>query len=320
MTETALLIAGPTASGKSALALALAEQTGACVINADSMQVYADLLILTARPGGEDVARAPHRLYGCIDAAERYSTARWLAAACAELDAARAQDRPVIFVGGTGLYFKALTEGLSPIPQPSSEARAKVAALFEAEGVRGLRAAAESADPDATRQILGLDRQRLTRLLEVCWGTDRTMTAWRAASSDPPLRPGAWRGLVLERDVATLDARIAARARRMLTSQAAEEVRTLLARGLDPDLPAMKAIGVAAVQAMLDGDASADETAARIALESRRYAKRQRTWFRNQMRDWRRAVPDDVPAAAAIWVGASRPSGDASVNRKETPR
>lgn len=301
MSTPALLIAGPTASGKSALALRLAERAGALVMNADSMQVYADLRVLTARPSVAEEARAPHRLYGHVDAARRYSTAAWLEAAAAVMADARAADRPIIVVGGTGLYFKALIEGLSPIPQPTETARQRVAALFADAGVEGLRAAAEEIDPDAAQRILGRDRQRLVRLLEVAWGTEKTLSQWRQAQKPAALSPAAWRGLVIEADTPALDARIAMRAEAMLNDAGAAEVRALLARQLDPDLPAMKAIGVAATAAMLAGEATRAATLARIVLDTRRYAKRQRTWFRNQMADWPRIGGDDAAGAGAIW-------------------
>jgi tRNA dimethylallyltransferase len=287
------LIAGPTASGKSALALALAEAIGGEVLNADSMQVYRDLSILTARPGAEDLARAPHRLYGVADGAETWSTGIWLRACLVELERLRALGKPTIIVGGTGLYFRALTVGLAEAPEVPAEAREEARRDYVQLGEAAFREALRALDPAAAERIAPGDRQRLVRAMEVARGTDRPLTDWNA-DTRPALAPGSWRCLVLEPPRAPLYARIDARVEAMLAAGALEEVARLAARGLDPELPLMKAVGVRPLLAHLAGALSLEAAMAQTQMDTRRYAKRQSTWFRNQTPDWPRFESSDA--------------------------
>lgn len=284
-----VLLAGPTASGKSRLALAHAEATGAWVVNADSMQVYRDLRVLTARPAPEDDRSAPHRLYGHIDAAVRYSAGAWLADFTAVLAEAREQRRPLIVVGGTGLYFRALTEGLAEMPAIPADLRARVlaelAGLTAPEAHERLRAV----DPEDAATIRPSDRSRIVRALEVMLATGRPLAEWqRTAAQQPLLGAAEARRFVLMPERAELARRIAARAEAMLAGGALPEVSALLARNLPPEYPLMKAIGVRQIADHLAGRLSLSEAAAAISAETRQYAKRQMTWFRNQMGDWQR--------------------------------
>lgn len=296
------LVAGPTASGKSGAALALAEAWGAAVVNADALQVYSDLAVVTDRPDPAALARAPHHLYGHVDGAERYSTGRWLADAVSVLEAARVQERPVILVGGTGLYFKALTEGLAAVPDPGDAARAHARAVFEAGGLAALHAAAAAVDPVATARVAPADRQRLERILAVAEGAGRTLSALQA-DTRPVLAPEAWRAVAIVPDVAETDRRIGARAAEMVGPAGRAEAAALLARDLAPDLPVMKALGVRVLGELSAGAITEAGAVARLTLETRRYAKRQRTWLRNQAPDWPRAETAD-PALVARRLGA----------------
>jgi tRNA dimethylallyltransferase len=283
----ALLIAGPTASGKSDLALRLAKETGGEIVNADALQAYADLRILTARPSPKDEAVAPHHLFGVADAAEAWSVGRWLTAAREVLAGVAARGRAAIVVGGTGLYFRALTVGLAHAPATPAEVRAKVGALFQALGEADFRIRLAAVDPAAAQRIGGGDRQRLTRAYEVFVVSGRPLSAWQA-ETQPAMAAGSWRGIVLEPPREELYARCDRRLAHMLESGALDEVARLAARGLDPGLPAMKALGFAAFAAHLRGEIDRDEALAIARQETRRYAKRQMTWFRNQTPDWPR--------------------------------
>ena len=282
------LIAGPTACGKSALALALAAETGGEIVNADSMQLYRDLRILTARPTPEEEALAPHHLFGVADAAEAWSVGRWLGAALPILGAITERGRPAIVVGGTGLYFRALAEGLATIPSVSAEIRKAVQADYDNLGEAAIRARLGRVDPAAERRSAQADRQRLTRALEVFEATGQALTDWQANTA-PPLGPEAWIGVVLTLPRGELYARIEARLEAMIDSGASEEVARLMARALSPRLPAMKALGVRPLAAAQAGELSAAEALARAKAETRRYAKRQIAWFNHQAPDWPRA-------------------------------
>ncbi|NUN67838.1 tRNA (adenosine(37)-N6)-dimethylallyltransferase MiaA [Pseudanabaena biceps] len=284
------LLAGPTASGKSALALAWAQRTGGLILNADSQQLYADLRVLTARPSPADEAAAEHALYGVADAAEAWSVGRWSRAALPLIDTAVAAGRPVLLVGGTGLYFHALTRGLAEVPEPGPEARAAAAQLFDTEGESAVRARLQAVDPTAAAAIGPRDRQRLVRALAVAEGTGRALSAWQA-DTRPLLAPGSWRGRVLEPERATLYAACDARAAAMIEGGALDEVEALLARGLSPELPALKAVGVRELAGVLRGETSLQEARAQLQQATRNYAKRQLTWFRNQTADWPRIGP-----------------------------
>jgi tRNA dimethylallyltransferase len=292
------LIAGPTASGKSGLALALAEATGAEIVNADSMQVYADLRVLTARPGPDELARAPHRLDGVADGAEAWSVGRWLRAATQVLAEIAARGRLAIVVGGTGLYFRALTRGLADIPPVPEESRAAAEAEYHAEGEGAFRMRLAVLDPAAAARIAPGDRQRLVRAMAVARATGRALSDWQAGGETPAL--DNWRGLVLDPPRAALYARCDARLAAMVEEGALDEVAALMTRGLDPALPVMKALGVPEFAGHLRGEASLEEALAAARQATRRYAKRQTTWFRNQTADWPRLTPPDPTAALAL--------------------
>ena len=284
-----MLIAGPTASGKSAVALGLAEELGGAVINADSMQVYRDLRIITARPTPEEEARVTHRLYGHVDAAENYSVGRWLADARTALDEAREAGRVPILVGGSGLYFRALTQGLSAVPPVPPDIRAAVRARLEAEGTAALHAELVRRDPST--QIRASDRTRIARALEVIEATGRSLSHWHREGL-PPLLDGSRAVKVFlapERD--DLRRRIDARFDAMLAAGALEEVRALAARQLDPLLPAMKAHGVPWLMRHLSGEITLAEAAEGGKADTRRYTKRQFTWVRHQLPDWTWIAP-----------------------------
>ncbi len=294
MQETgAVLIAGPTASGKSALALAVAERIGGMVINTDSMQVYRDLKIITARPGAVETMRVPHILYGHVDAAENYSAGRFLEDAAAAIGAARGQGRIPVFVGGTGLYFKALTQGLAPIPPVPADIRGAVRERLEAAGPEALHAELAARDPAAAARLNPADRVRIARALEVIIATGRGIADWQQDAM-PPLVTGSVAKMFLAPDRATLYARIDARFDAMLAAGALDEVAALAARRLDPLLPAMKAHGVPWLIRYLVGEMSREAAAAAAKLDTRHYAKRQFTWFRHQLADWPRADSADA--------------------------
>ena len=249
----AVLIAGPTASGKSALALAIAQKNGGVVINADSMQVYRDLRVITARPTPEEEAEVPHRLYGHVDAAVNFSAGSWVADAANVLAEAREQKTLPIFVGGSGLYFKALTRGLSAVPPIPPDIREGVRARLARDGIEALHAELGQRDPASAERLKPRDRTRIARALEVVEATGRSLTDWHRDGLPPLLPPGSFSALFLEPDRDALYARIDARFDAMLNAGALEEVAALAARRLDPLLPAMKAHGVPALIRHLDG-------------------------------------------------------------------
>jgi tRNA dimethylallyltransferase len=289
----AVLIAGPTASGKSALALQLAERAAAAgrpavLVNADSMQVYDALAILTARPSASDAARAPHRLYGHVRAATRYSVGAWLRDAVAELARAAVVGALPIVVGGTGLYFKALTEGLAATPDIPAELRAHWARRFAGEGAVALHAELAARDPDVAATLRPGDGLRILRALEIFDATGRSLADWQAEPTVAPLASAGTLRVVLDPPREALYRRIEARHDAMIAAGGVDEVRTLLALGLSPDLPVMKAIGVRELAAHLNEGLPLAEAIARAKMETRRYAKRQLTFFRNQMPGWQR--------------------------------
>jgi tRNA dimethylallyltransferase len=292
----AVLIAGPTASGKSALALELAARANGVILNADSMQVYRDLRIITARPTPEEEAQVPHRLYGHRDAAENCSVGMWLADAAAALTAVRAQGKRPIFAGGTGLYFKALTRGLAIVPPVPAGVRTAVRARLAAEGVAALHAELARCDPASAARLNPHDVTRVTRSLEVVHATGRSLTEWQAGAGGhgvPPLvDPAQAVAVFLAPARDWLYARIDARFGCMLEQGALAEVERLAARGLDPLLPAMKAHGVPGLIRYLAGGLTLDEAAAQGRQDTRRYAKRQFTWFRHQLPEFVWVTPD----------------------------
>jgi len=283
------LIGGATASGKSRLALDMARETDAVIINADSQQLYADLRVLTARPGPEEEARAEHRLYGVADATDAWSVGKWLRAAEGLLNAYGPARRPLIFVGGTGLYFSALTRGLADIPPVPPGLRAELDARFAAEGETAFRQALAAVDAPAEAAIERGDRQRLVRALAVAQVAGRPLSALRA-DTRPILGPGSYEALVVEPDRAALYAACDARVSVMMANGALEEVRALMARDLPHGLPIMKAVGVRELSALLRDELSLDDALDIMRQATRNYAKRQLTWFRNQTPDWRRVA------------------------------
>src|SRR6185437_7642318 len=293
----AVLIAGPTASGKSALALTLAENLGGVIVNADSMQVYRDLQVITARPTPEEEARVPHRLYGCVDAAENYSVGRWCRGVGDMLNEIAAQGRVPILVGGTGLYFKALTGGLAVVPQIPAEIRVQVRARLANEGVAPLYADLLLRDPAAAHRLMPNDRSRICRALEVVEATGRPLSDWHKEGMPALVDPARAAKIFLTCERKQLVARIEARFAVMLDAGALDEVRVLAARQLDPLLPVMKAHGVPWLIRHLKGEISRDEAAAGAVMDTRRYAKRQLTWFRNQMKAWPWEAPESAQKA-----------------------
>ena len=294
----AVLIAGPTASGKSALALALAEKTRGIVINTDSMQVYHDLRIITARPTPEEEARVPHRLYGHVDAAINYSAGSYVTDVASVLAEASNAGRLPIFIGGTGLYFKALTRGLSAVPPVAAEVREMVRAQLERDGVEALHAALALRDPESAARLNLRDRTRIARALEVIEATGRPLADWHREGQPPLLTEGDYQALFLAPDRETLYARIDARFDGMLDKGALEEVEALAARDLDPLLPAMKAHGVPALIRYIRGEISREDAATIGKADTRHYAKRQFTWFRHQLPNFVWMTPE----AAKLWM------------------
>ena len=281
-----ILIAGPTASGKSALALALAEKLGAEIVNADSMQVYRDLRIITARPSVEEEQRVPHRLYGHVDAAENFSVGRWCEEAAAALAAAGRAARGAVVVGGTGLYFKALTRGIAAVPPIPADIREQVRARLASDGVAALYAELKERDVVAAAQLRPGDRARITRALEVVLATGRSLLDWHEDNKPPGLDAAAAAKIFLAPDRDELSRRINARFDSMMTAGALEEVRLLAARNLNPNLPAMKAHGVPWLVRHLNGEIALEQAVEEAKRDTRRYTKRQATWFRNQLPDF----------------------------------
>lgn len=286
-----VLITGPTASGKSSLALDVAGKISAAgrkpaIINADSMQVYEGLRILTARPGAADEARCPHLLYGHVDPGATYSTGQWLRAVTDVLDHLSRDEVPV-FTGGTGLYFKALTEGFAAIPDIPEPVRAGIRQRLAEAGPASLFAELSKVDPKAALHIKPGDSQRIVRALEVFQATGRSILDWQAGNNAAPVIGDRDVGrLVVMPDRADLYARIERRFEGMIVDGAVDEVKSFLARGLDPNLPAMKAIGVDEIGSFLRNEISIADAIARSKQRTRQFAKRQLTWMRNQMGDW----------------------------------
>ncbi len=279
------LIGGPTASGKSARALELAERTGAVIINADSQQLYAELSVLSARPDSEEEARAEHRLYGVAEGDDPWSVGRWVRAVQDLLN--ELEGRPAVLVGGTGLYFTALTKGLADIPPVPDAVRQTVEAEYDRTGEAAFRKQLADVDPEAAARIEDNDRQRLIRAMAVAVHSGRALSDWQA-DTRPVLAPGSWTGQVLMPEREALYAACDARCAVMLGRGALDEVQGLLDRDLSPDLPVMKAVGVRELAAHLRGEISREVALDQMRQAPRNYAKRQLTWFRNQMPDWER--------------------------------
>lgn len=279
-----MVIAGPTTAGKSALALRLAGTARGTIINADASQLYADLRVLSARPSDTDLARAPHRLYGVIDGAQACSAAAWAALARAAIDETLADGRLPIVTGGSGLYLRTLLDGIAAVPEIDAATRAATRALATVDA----HAALAREDPVAAARLAPADRQRVLRALEVIHATGRPLGEWQASSTGGIAGRMQIEGIVVDLPRAELHARIAARFDAMLAAGALAEVEALAARQLAPDLPVMKALGVPELLAVVRGDATLADAAAAAVSATRRYAKRQQTWFRNQTPGWQR--------------------------------
>jgi len=278
-----VVIAGPTASGKSGLALACAREFGGTIINADSMQVYRELHVLTARPSAADEADLPHRLYGVMSASERCSAGQWASLAADAIAEARSAGRLPIVVGGTGFYIKALTKGLSAMPEVPAAARAEAMALHARLGAQAFHGELARIDPAAAARVRASDSQRATRAYEVWLATGRTLSAWQSEPPMPPVPDAAFFTLVLDPPRDVLNAACDARFDAMLANGALEEVRALAALKLDPALPAMKALGVPELLRHLAGEISLLAASKAAKLATRHFAKRQSTWFRTQI-------------------------------------
>lgn len=278
------MIAGPTASGKSALALQRARQMGGIIINADAMQVYGVLRVLTARPSEDETGDVPHRLYGQVAPAVRFSTGKWLQAVIPV--AGEADERPLIFVGGTGLYFDALINGFAAVPQVPAPVMVEITAEVEGLDAAGRAALIEARDPEMARRLRAPDPQRVARALGVLRATGLSLARFQDAAQVGFLDGFEVERFVLAPDRGVLGERIANRFRTMIENGAIEEVQVLLGSGLDPTLPAMKAIGVREISGWLEGRLTREEAIERAVIATRQYAKRQRTWFRKRMAGW----------------------------------
>jgi tRNA dimethylallyltransferase len=297
--ENAILIAGPTASGKSALALDWARREGGVIVNADSMQVYSALRVLTARPSAEDLAMAPHFLYGHVDPRNTYSTGEWLRDVERLWKEGAFEGRRALFVGGTGLYFRALLGGLSAMPTIPPEIRERWRERLTQEGAGALHRVLGERDAKAAETIRPADGKRIVRALEIIEVSGRSILSWQGAPGDPLVNPASARKIVIAPERGLLRGRIDERFDRMVGEGALQEVEALTRLGADPARPAMKAIGVRELQAFLAGRMTLEQAVEQAKAASRQYAKRQTTWFRHQLgADWERILsPADVGAA-----------------------
>jgi len=287
--QDAILITGPTASGKSALAVRLAKAHGGVVINADSMQVYDTLRVLTARPSEEDMGGVPHHLYGHVPAGRHYSTGEWFRDAVTVLKTVRDAGQIPVFVGGTGLYFKALTGGLSDMPAVPDEIRAGFRGQLAIEGPERMHALLAQKDPETAAILRPGDGQRILRALEIIEATGQSIRVFQARQGPVAIDPENAMKMIVLPDRAILRQRINRRFEQMLDAGAVEEVRALLALSLKTEMPAMKAIGVPQIAAMLEGAMTREAVIETASAATRQYAKRQMTWFRNQLDEtWER--------------------------------
>jgi tRNA dimethylallyltransferase len=294
----AILIHGPTASGKTRLAIALARRFDGEIVNADAMQVYADLDILTARPDAEEKAAAPHHLFGHVDAASRYSAGAWAKEAGPLIRSLMEADRTPIIVGGTGLYLMALTDGLSEIPPIPEAARAQARAMVAAD-IGAAFAELAAKDKAAAERIESQDRQRIARALEVLIATGRPISSFHGEQA-PVLGAGGWLGVALTPPREPLYERINARVDNMMKTGALEEARRLWERKLDPELPAMRAHGMPGFAAYFQGRAPLADAVELCKRDTRRYAKRQMTWIAHQFTDWPRVPSEAVEMRARV--------------------
>lgn len=291
--EGAILITGPTASGKSALAIKLAQRSNGVVINADSMQVYDTLRVLTARPSAGDMAMVPHHLYGHVPAGRHYSTGEWVRDVTPLVEQVRAAGQVPVFVGGTGLYFKALTGGLSDMPSVPDAIRQHFRWRLAEEGAESLHRVLTGRDPATAATLRTGDGQRIIRALEILEATGRSIREFQAERGPVIIDPAQARKIVVLPERPILHRRIDQRFEKMLDMGAVEETEALLALGLDPSLPVMKAIGVPQIAAMLAGTMDRSTVIETASAATRQYAKRQMTWFRNQLDEsWLRFDPD----------------------------
>lgn len=297
MNATPILIAGPTGSGKSALAMALARQFDGVIINADSQQVYAEWRVLTARPSASDEASVPHLLFGHVSVAEIYSVGRWIREVGAILEPATRSapaDRRPIIIGGTGLYFRALTEGLAPIPAVPPEIRAAGEALIAREGLAQFAARLAARDPASAAALDLGNPRRVLRAWEVLEATGTGLAAWKAQTPPPLLPLEAAHAIALRPAREWLYPRLDRRFDQMIEQGALDEVAQVMALGLPSSLPGRRATGAPELAACLAGELSRDEAIAKAKMETRRYAKRQLTWIRNQMKGWTMLDPADA--------------------------
>ncbi|MEQ8558771.1 MAG: tRNA (adenosine(37)-N6)-dimethylallyltransferase MiaA [Henriciella sp.] len=284
----AILIHGPTASGKTQLSIEVARKYDGEIVNADSMQVYRELKVISARPDAAEMDGVPHHLFGHMPASERYSTGQWLEQARPVIEDIQKRGKTAVVVGGTGLYLLALTEGLSEIPPVPEETRHEVLEIAKADGVRGLKTRLQTVDPKAAARIDDNDRQRLTRAYEVWLATGTPLTAYQNRRSKPVLNADEWLGIALTPPRAKLYARIDRRFEGMLMEGAMEEARELVRLGIDPELPAMKAHGMPWLSAFIRGEIDSSLAAENAKRDTRRYAKRQFTWIGRQFPFWPR--------------------------------
>ena len=297
-----LLIAGPTASGKSALALALAEHFGGTIINADAMQVYRELRVLTARPSEADEKRAPHLLYGHVPGAEAYSAARYAEEAREAITSVQASGRTPIIVGGTGLYFKALTDGLSPIPAIPDNVRTYWRSRASEEGPAAMHAILTERDPVMAARLRPTDPQRLTRALEVLEATGISLAKWQELPGNPVVTVKEGHAFVISRDRDELRQRCDARFDSMIAEGAVEEVRALMQLGLGSDLPVMRAVGVNPLVGLIEGRLTLAEASEEAKTETRRYAKRQITWVSRNMIAWKCIMTQEMKENAVAII------------------
>jgi len=287
--KNATLIAGPTASGKSALALKLAERDGGVIVNADSMQVYGVLNVLTARPGADELTRVRHFLYGHVSPATAYSTGSWLRDVAVLADSGLFDEHRPVFVGGTGLYFRALAEGISEMPEIPTEIRDRWRWRLNEEGAPRLHRLLMRVDSEVAMRLKASDGQRIVRALEVLQASGRSILKWQADRGHPMIDLPTARFIVIEPERQELVRRIDMRFDKMIEAGALDEVKAITAMRLAPELPAMKAIGVRELASAMAGEMSFDEAIERAKIATRQYSKRQSTWFRNQFGpEWRR--------------------------------
>jgi tRNA dimethylallyltransferase len=287
MNASILLLGGPTASGKTALALHAAARLDGEIVNADSMQVYAGLDVIAAQPNAQERAAAPHHVFATLDPAKRCSVGRWSRLALEAINDIQGRGRTPILVGGTGLYFKALLDGLAPAPDIPDAVRVEVQDLYDRRGLEGLREEAERQDGEAAARIAQGDRQRLMRIVAVARATGRKLSEIQR-DTRPLIDPVRAAGVAIIPPREALYARIETRFDQMVEAGALEEARGLSARRLDPSLPAMKAVGLPPLLSHLAGELSLEAAIETAKRDSRRYAKRQFTWFSNQHSDWAR--------------------------------